>query len=223
MNISSYNPSIFASLPYFQTVSHSLDSRRGCLQVLGEIICRFGFQEHIGISLLHKHFAILPHERLVKCFVGNNAYIRPYPQLIADNVVPYLWRFYYNQATGVQSIYPLEFVDTTLRAFRGRTDAQKLLSSEMFLAEFSATLHALNLENVFGLCTLHGKGEITLSDEETLLETTDHMRRILTLAPAAKTSTETVETSWQFTCDKNGKNITRCQAHCVAHCGIHEE
>ncbi len=223
INISSYNSSIFSLLPDFRTASHSLDRMRGDLQVLGEIICRYNFEEHFGVTLLHKHFSILPGERLIKHFVGNRAYIRPYSQPISDNAVPCVWKFERNQTTGVQSFCPLEFVDTTHRAFRGRADAQIFVSSEAFLAEISAALCALNSENVFGLCTHHGDGEIVLGDGEILLETTDYMNRVLTLAPAAKTSTETTETTWQFMFDEDGDDTTKCKGHCKSHCEKHEE
>ncbi len=221
MNISPYDPSFFLSLPDFRTARHSLDRTRGHIKELGKIICRYGLQEHIGVSLLHKHFTISPDEQLIKHFVGNSAYVRPYQQSINDNVVPYLWKFDHNQTTGMQSFYPLEFVDTAQRASRGRADAQKFVSSEMFLAEISAKLCALNLEDVFGLCTLHGNGEIILGDEEILLETTDHLNRVLTLAPAADTSLETTETSWQFTFDEDENDTTKCEGHCQSHCAIH--
>jgi hypothetical protein len=218
MNVSPYTPDLFLSLPNFQTARRSLERTRGYLKELGSVICRYGLQEHIGISLLHKHFSISPDEQLIKHFVGNSAYIRPYSRSIDGNVVPYLWKFEYNQITGVQSFYPLEFVDTTRHALRGRVDAQKFVSSDMFLAEISTKLCELNLENIFGLCTLHGNSEIMLSDQEMLLEATDHVNRMLTLAPATKTLAETTETSWQFTFDNDGTDVANCQIHCQTHC-----
>jgi hypothetical protein len=222
-NISLYDSKVFSSLPNFRTASHSLEGMSGSLSLLGKVICRHNLQEHIGVSLLHKHFPISRDEQLIKYFVGNCSYIRPYPRSTNENVVPYLWKFDCDRTTGLQSFYPLEFVDTGRRAFRGRTDARKLLSSEMFLAEFSATLHALDLRNVLGLCTNHGRGEIVLGDGEILVETTDHVHRVLTLAPVAKKSIEAVETSWLFLPEKCDTNIPNCQIICVSHCRIHSE
>jgi hypothetical protein len=231
MIISPYAPSLFLSLPDFWTAKHSLERTKGHLKELGTMICRYGLQERVGVSLLHKHFTVYSNEQLVKHFVGNSAYIRLYPQSIDENIVPYLWKLEHDEETGVQSFYPLEFVDTVQRASRARTDAQKFVSSEMFLAEIAAKLCALNLENVFGLCTLHGNSEIVLGDEEILLETTDHVNRVLTLAPAAKTLTETTETSWQFTFDGSGDDTTKwkgrskghCKSYCTSHCKNHKE
>jgi hypothetical protein len=223
MNIPPYTPSILPSLPDFWTARHSLDRTKKDLKELGEIICDHGFHEHIGIALLHRHFYILPNERLIKYFVGKNAYIMPHAQPINDNVIPYLWKFDRNLATGIGSFYPLEFVDPTQGASKCRADAQKFVGSEPFRAEFSARLCALGLENIFGPSTLHANGNLAPSDGEILLETTDLSNRVLTLAPAAKTSIETTETSWKFVLVENGASTTNCRIQCVSHCDVHSE
>jgi hypothetical protein len=69
---------------------------------------------------------------------------------------------------------------------------------------------------------LHSNSEIILGDGEILLETTDYMNRVLTLAPAAKTSTETTETTWQFMFDESGDDTTKCKGHCKVHCKNHK-
>jgi hypothetical protein len=210
-----YHQQYFVALPRFQAAKRSLESARVHLEELGSVICRYDLQDHIGISLLHKHFYISPDEQLVKEFVGEEAYIRPRELQKDEHVVPYLWKVERESAT----YHPLEFIDTTNRAVRGRKDALMLANAEDFLAEMVDTLCGLGLEDVFGVSTLHGVGEIPLSDDEMLLETTDHEQRVLTLAVTSRVGvdlSDITETTWQFTAITEAEDLARCKAdnHC---------
>jgi len=220
---SEYNAKVFELLPDFRTAKHSLHMNKECLKELGMVICRHGLQEHVGVSLLHRHFYLSPDERLVKDFIGNEAYIKPSKQNNIE-VVPYLWQFDQGQNLEDASYNPLEFVIISSRTNRAKTDAETVCNAKAFLLEMSNKIHELSLEHIFGITTLYGTNEITLNDNEILLETTDHINRLLKLSPTSKsdfTITKDTETAWQFSSVLERDTLLNCTSCCTNHCTNH--
>ncbi|MDQ2716648.1 MAG: hypothetical protein M3Z08_17215 [Chloroflexota bacterium] len=220
----SYDGSIFETLAEFRIARQFINTNRERLKELGVVICQHSLQEDVGISLLHKHFHISPYERVTKAFVGNAAHIRPQPIQDADHVAPYLWKLEANKGNTERRYYPLEFIEITDKTTKAQEQAERVRNTGDFLQEMAAKLCELEVENIFGISTLHNAGGIVVGDDEMLLETTDQVNRVLTVAPIPQTelvSSEVTETTWQFTSVGEGKTVQECYMHCNQHCKGH--
>lgn len=57
-----YDARVFQRLNEFHLARDYLEDKRESLTELGDVICRHGLHQRVGVSLLHKHFEISENE-----------------------------------------------------------------------------------------------------------------------------------------------------------------
>ncbi|MDW8265690.1 MAG: hypothetical protein RMJ52_10180 [Gemmataceae bacterium] len=215
-----HDPRIRERRNTFAFAKRRLDSARPYLNEIGSTICRHKLQNVVRIVLLHDHFDISPDERVIKRWEGDKAFIRPSADPIETDVTPYLWQVAQHPGTGDLAFMPLEFVQSLGRADGATVLTAQLANATDFLQDIATQLSKLGLSDVFGIATDHDSP----SDPGlTLLETTDHASRTLTLrpVPASELPADVTETSWKFSrcADQTREiNATNCVSHCISHC-----
>jgi len=225
----SYDWQVFQELNAFQTAKRLLAENRCAIGQLGDVICEHQLHEHVGISLLHRHFGLTNQERVVRRFALEEAVVQPERIDQADDVIPYVWKA---ETGGAARFYPLEFSAYPER-FRGvaQRDAEAVANSPQFLAAMSQKLDDLGLSNLFGIATMNSMQVFTLRADDIVLESPGDGDRVLRLrpVPASAVTEETTETLWGFTplTDAEGETdpaITNgfiCSNHCNNHCTNH--
>jgi hypothetical protein len=225
--IQDYDAGVFQRLNEFHVARDRLEENRESLAELGDVICLHGLHDRVGVSLLHKHFEISDNELVVREFVGNVSYIKPWKVDHQSSPVPYLWKA---EISGRSALYyPLEFCDypDPLKA-EARRDLEILNGSPAFLTAFANRLADLGLIEIYGLVSLRSRDGFILEEGETLLETTDEERRILTLRPAPTSEVaglDTTQTLWIYSPapSRVGAVVAgaTCAVHCAGHCLAH--
>jgi hypothetical protein len=222
-----YDAGVFQRLSEFNFARDRLEERRESLDELGEIICGHGLHDRVGVSLLHKHFEISGDELVVREFVSNVSYIKPWKVDRLNSPSPYLWKAEINGERAIY--YPLEFCDYPGHLQnKVRRDLEIFNGASAFLTAFANKLEDLGLIEVFGLMSLRSRDGFVLGEGETLLETTDEERRILTLRLARASEIEgldTTQTLWMYrpAPRRIGAVIAgaTCAVHCAGHCLAH--
>jgi hypothetical protein len=154
--IRGYDSGVFQRLSEFHSARDDLDANRALLSELGDVICLHGFHDRFGVSLLHKHFEISEDELLVREFVENVSYIKPWQADARSSPLPYLWKA---EIDGKRAVYyPLEFCDYSepLKT-QARRDLELLQGARAFLTAFAKRLAELGLCEVFGLVSLRSR------------------------------------------------------------------
>jgi hypothetical protein len=209
-SLQDYDPNIFHRLDKFRLAKQSLSQHSAEIIELGDLICHFDMQDHVGISLLHKHYSIHEDEIVVRRFVEGVAYMSPVLIQDVDDVIPYVWKA--EVANGHASYYPLEFCqypDESREA--ALTEIALLVGAEGFLAELAHRLTQLNLASVFGLMTASCSKGLKVEPGETLLETTDEEARVLTLKPVPEADVEgldSTQTFWMFSWPEGASRLS---------------
>jgi hypothetical protein len=219
-----YDVNVFQHLNDFFIARDVLEKHRVSITRLGDIICAHGFERHVGINLLPKHFDIDEGELVVREFETASV-ARMRPRMIADcpDVIPYVWKL--GVGNHGKGFYPLEFI----RPFpEHRDDAtaetERIGSADGFLDGLATTLEELGLQELYGIAALESRRPFALDENSTLLETTDKENRVLTLEIAAKQRLKTLETTqtlWIFTPARQFITGSECIAHCISHCHGH--
>jgi hypothetical protein len=226
-DVRDYDVGVFQQLNDFQIARSYLEHGRDYVTELGELICHYGLHRIVGVTLLHKHFEISDDELVVREFVDNVSYMKPWKLDQLPRLLPYLWKV--EITDGRAGYFPLEFCEypSNVRS-EAQRDLELLDGSTAFLTAFAQKLDELGLREVFGLAHLRSRDGLVLADGQTLLETTDEVRRILTLRPAPAAEVEGLETTqtlWIYrpAGQRVGAVISgaTCGLHCVAHCWVH--
>jgi hypothetical protein len=194
-----YDPAVFSALPDFPFARARLAEAEGQIEEVGDIICKYGFHDIVGLNLLHKHFEISPDEIIVRHFDADAAYMSPRAVTRCEQeCVPYLWA--YVPSGGNPGWYPLEFVAT--EQVHNVGDLVLLQYADLMLDELGAKLVERGLETTFGIAALFSRTPLQPPPGHTLLETTDEAGRILTLRSAPEHEVRTADTTktlWIFT------------------------
>lgn len=193
-----YIPRIFEELPSFLLSRNQLKSHNDSIRDLGVILSKYRMHDIVGVSLLHKHFDIFSEEVIVRTFEkSNKAIMKPfYWKDCSANVFPYLWKCISDEL-GV-AWYPLEFI-VLENNFCPELDI--LSYSEAFLIELGEELIKNNLQDIFGIVGLYSRSSFSVLDDETVVETTDEVNRVLTLTTQKKMSLDpltSTKTLWIF-------------------------
>ena len=132
-----YDARVFQRLNEFHLARDYLEDKRESLTELGDVICRHGLHQRVGVSLLHKHFEISENELVVREFDRNVSYIKPWNIDQLSSPVPYLWKA--QISNGRALYYPLEFCDYPQHLQAGaRSDLEILNGSLAFLTAFAS-------------------------------------------------------------------------------------
>ncbi len=194
-----YSPKVFQSISDFPMARNQLENYKDAISSLGAIICKYRFEDVVGINLLHKHFDITNEEIIVRRYEGSKkAYMQPkIAKEVLSNCIPYLWAFS-TEKDGSEGWYPIEFIEWKKSYC---PDLSLLDHADGFLLELGEKLTNLGLQDVFGIAGLYSRQKFTLGIKETLLETTDESTKTLTLKivpeDVVKTS-DTTQTLWLF-------------------------
>lgn len=218
-----YEPKIFQELNEFRIAKQRLAESQEKLTELGNVICRHGRQNQVGMSLLHKHYNLHPDERSVEELVDNCSYIKPQTENHWDGATPYLWKAQRNPKSRAWIYYPLEFIRHPSIGAEVEEKAEAIFSDREFLSDMAAKLFELGLTDTFGIAIPH-RDVIKLEEGEILVETTDEQTRTLTCSPALASSIslgELTQTLWKFTPKQNVNVLGQCVMHCNAHCHGH--
>lgn len=194
-----YDPAVFSALPDFPFARARLAEAEGQIDDVGGIICAYGFQDIIGLNLLHKHFELSPNEIIVRHFDADAAYMGPRAITSCEQeCVPYLWA--YVPSAAAPGWYPLEFV--AAEQVRNVGDLVLLQYADRMLDELGAKLVERGLETTFGIAALFSRTPLQPPPGHTLLETTDEAARVLTLRSTPLElvrDADTTKTLWIFT------------------------
>ena len=209
--VQNFSPTVFNQLNDFQVArKHSVDCQ-AVLPRLGKIICQYGLNDKIGLSLLHKHFSLDHQERLIEQFYGDKTKIQPLT-IPNETITPYLWKP--QNINNNFNWYPLEFCLTSHLPPSIIALASGIVARQDFLKAMVDTLLASNIIDVFGITILHRAIKVT--DDKILVETTNEKMRTLTWAAWPRSSfapQELTPTTWRF--DSNGQIV---EAHNCWHC-----
>ncbi len=195
----SYEPAVFHDLADFHDSRSDLVRSGDAIAALGSIICKYGFEDIIGVTLLHKHFEIVGDEVIVRRFISDgHASMTPEKATRAlARTVPYLWR-YSRGGDRTPGWYPLEFVEWPEPRCAG---LELLTYADAMLDEIGEELVSLGLQDIFGIAGLFSRSRFSLDDDLTLVETTDEAARRLDLKVVRKevvATLDTTQTLWTF-------------------------
>ncbi|HKO89879.1 MAG TPA: hypothetical protein VJU61_01930 [Polyangiaceae bacterium] len=221
-----YDAAVFQGLQDFFVARDDLPKHRDNITSLGDVICNFELEKHLGLNLLHKHFEIAADEIVVREFADDAALIRPYKIGEPGPLVPYLW-ILAEGCTG-KGFYPVEFVAFSDEVLRREALAviETINGTEGFLDSLARELEELGTVELFGISGLFSRSPFVLDEDMSLLETSDESNRVLTLRPTRKTvikTEDTTQTLWTFIPPPRGaaRPESACMSHCVSHCHNH--
>lgn len=203
-----YSPAEFEKLRTIRDAKALLATSREEIVTVGNLICRYGLHELVGVNLLHRHFPLRSDERLLRRYSINSAEMRP--ATVTTDIVPYAWKL--RQSNGAYSLVPLEFIEPRSGDGSIEAVAHVLTHSREFLFAVGSVLSDLNLLDAFGLVILNS-GAIRVEHGEILLERTDHSKRIVTLRPCsiAAVGGDITETTWGFSVRSEGDYCANCR------------
>jgi hypothetical protein len=195
-----YDYDVFHTLSEFHLAKEKLDVYEKSINLLGDIIYKYHFNDVVAINLLHKHFDISDDEIVVRTFQDKGlAYMQPEKAINSiSQCVPYLWTFSVDSKRE-KGWYPIEFIKWNDEYC---ADFELLRYADGFLLELGQKLVELDLQNIFGIAGIYSKNQFHIKTNETLLETTDEVNRILTLKTmpehTVKKMPDTTKTLWIF-------------------------
>lgn len=203
---------MFNDLPLFQNAKKEIEALRPSLAVLGDIICKNGLENDIGVNLLHRHFELASHEALVKTVFDEYAVISPKDSI--DSSVPYIFKAHGDK------FLPTEFISVDSHFYERVKSKQKILEN---CDELQQALFSLGVSEKLGLFIRHQP-----FDENGMAWVEDSMsgrELMITKKKVAEGALlNTTETNWYFTTQNH--NTTSqvgvvCGICCAIHCGIH--
>lgn len=222
-----YDHDKFAALNDFSIAKNRLGQTEHYIKDLGEIICKYEFNDVLGVALLHKHFPLKVGEKLVREVRDDSITIAPV-LVDGDNeskLEPYMWAFSFDMNDECQFL-PVEFIKIT-PAVPGLSE--RLKSSDTFLKEFGNFVKEHAVFDVFGLSRipdqfLNKSSTLVLLEED---HPTERLLEIKQVDPLEIKEGETTQTFWSFDRDETGNPIfmkpmaCRHCRHCGLHCVIH--
>jgi hypothetical protein len=215
-----YHPEVFQSLYDFPDARRQLFVHQAKIQELGSVVRQNHMEEVVGVSLLHKHFALSPNERLVEGYLGDKRCCRPKDVANCLGVLPYMWKVTPNYGAEWR-YHPLEFFPSTDERLNFSDLTNRVLSNDVFLTEMASKLMELELTDMFGISILH-RTSIPLSQNEILVETTNEASRTLLFSAMVRDNippqTVLTKTLWRFDCDVHREQACGHCVHCSSHC-----
>jgi hypothetical protein len=198
--LATYDPKVFSNLDELSGALERFEERNASsvLKRIGSIICRYGMQDVVGVTMAHRHFNVNPSEKLVEEFKDNKAIIKPLTGEHEKNLTPFAWRLYFD-SKGALTWFPLEFVRTEAVQSSTIENNRKIQESENFLKELAEELVRLDMVEVFGIGLVHR--EINVNPGEVLVESLETESRTLTFTAMPENELDEqsmVTTFWKF-------------------------
>ena len=225
--VSSYSPGVFDQLNQFHVARKLLAERMDRMLCVGNVFVRHSVHERFGLSLLHKHFDLSDDEIILRKVNVKRRIVSMFPRKGQRNAVAYLWKVSASKRNHWE-FFPLEFLGPEADENASSGPTEELAP---FLCEVAEALADLDLLDVFGIATTDIRG-IPITENELMIETTDPVKRLLTVKPYLHSDVKMeglTETFWTFTPGENSDDLeaalactgTHCHNHCRSHCRGH--
>ncbi|KAI0008476.1 hypothetical protein F4779DRAFT_448368 [Xylariaceae sp. FL0662B] len=144
----SYSPTTYNKLPDLAAAGADFDAKNGddLIPSFRELFLRHNLDRVFGLSLLHRHFDMEPHERLVE-YRGTSV---PWAQSLAKSAKPTNWVL--EEDDGFR---PFEF-HYSLEDAADTPDSPQDPKYATFIKDFKELLEQKNAADLFGLCSYPG-------------------------------------------------------------------
>jgi hypothetical protein len=155
----------YRSLPSFEHAQDALVYKRPVVPHLGKVILKFGLEDVVGVSLLHKHFDILPDQYLVRTISGDRiiaAGARGRPDLVGSH-----WKLLLSNRKA--KFVPIEFLASSSFCDEALNQSNLLTNNTEFLDEFADILIKHSASNYFGVATLNAFKQFNISHRTSVL------------------------------------------------------
>lgn len=224
IQLQKYSPAAFACLNDFESSKQLLLQNQQHIEKLGEVIRTFGFERHLGVCLLHKHFDLASDEVLVERIESKSSIIKPGPLSMKRDALPYMWCLA-NFDDNTKRWVPLEFAVRQSVEQEHLEFVAGLSSADEFFQALTDILVTFGIQNVFGI-SLHHRSRIDFDrSEQLLLETDSHSERYMLIEPVRRvraTQPDWTQTLWRFPKHGNAVAEAECSDHgCAGHCAAH--
>jgi hypothetical protein len=182
----SYDAFQFESLPDFELARARPARIVELARLCGDVLWRYGCQEALGVALLHKHFDLAPHERLVRTNDDpKREHAVPMTIDAAGDALPWLWRF--SRGAAGPGWYPVEYVRASPAARGLYTVFEKC---EHVFDDLARVLLQNELEGVFGIAADYANDGLQIEAHEQLVENSEVDPRRLALHVAPRDSSD---------------------------------
>jgi hypothetical protein len=207
--LAEYDPIKFDTLPPLDEAEAAFTRHEGSLRTLAKLVSEHGADERVGLALLHRHFALEADERLIEKVDHLNRHSVSTPRRVSfsQEAVPHLFRPV--RVDDGYRWYPLEFVDVTSHRPAIGDSTQWLEQKTDLLNDLASSLDHDGALGVFGISLKHGREDIPCDKDEVLVETTDSMRRMLTMRPRKLHAVDGSSTPTNWSAD-SGQVVMRC-------------
>ena len=230
------------SLIHIHDTGRNVQMIKAKVYTLGSIILKYNMENDVGIWLAHKHFDLLPNEKIVSTVAPSksaahelvldvtprtviaNAAHESHPHAedapIISSTCPLIPHLFKLSNSGVWS--PMQFLSSTAETTGVSDRAMKLMGAQEFLQEYAAALRCMGVQNELGLSL---KIDDAIGSDSTMgtLETTDatpgaERRQTISLLEEGESAKEIRSaTCWRFTKGPDGQikmDACSCKQQC---------
>jgi len=230
------------SLIHIHDTGRNVEMIKAKVYTLGSIILKHDMESDVGVWLVHKHFDLLPNEKIVSTVAPSksaahelvldvtprtviaNAAQETHPHaedapMISSTcpLIPHLFKL---SNSGVWS--PMQFLSSSAETTVVSDRAMKLMAAQEFLQEYAAALLVMGVQNELGLSL---KIEDVIGSDSTMgtLETTDgtpgakRRQTISLLEEGVAVEEVRSATCWRFTKGPDGQ-VKMDACHCKQQC-----
>ena len=164
--------------------------------LLGDVICRHGFADTVGVSLLHRHFSLGHNERLVTRFSIDGWKAEP-KVLDAEKVRPFNWKLERDNISDEWYLVPLEFFEVDPQVANEASQSDEVMNSHEFLSDIAKRIRELEVEDIFGISLLMDR---RATAHHIYFERNDSKNRtmIANLVPESEIASPEGVTLWNF-------------------------
>lgn len=211
-----YSALVYSNLPDFELAKQFSEKRLVEVRPLLDVIRKHGMQQLVGVSLLHRHFAMYEDEILIRRFSENSFAIAPAraSEVIA---IPYVWAYSKKASSTAFELFPVEFIEQSEHTHKYAEQAEKVASFEEFLRDYFAVLRDRGTARFLGLALLP-KHVFKLEGDVALIEDDAPSGRLLNVNVRPKSDLESAPTTQTLWAAGPSKDLAQW---CVIHCGIH--
>lgn len=146
---------IYSDLVEVDRVKLTKGYDKSVLPTLGAVISKYGLENKVIISLAHRHFDLLPQEKMVADFDMKSRQWTSWPVMLDESkLIPWNWKIALNPVTGDFSWFPLDFLYDFQKFDPEKKLVNEIMCNQPFLNELSNAIAENGAEAVFGLALL---------------------------------------------------------------------